>query len=120
MHKQVIVIRTDTEMRKGKMCGQVAHAAVTAFWKSANHSQTENRDNAFSWLNDIQTKVVCKVSSEAELESVAQKAEEAGLVVARIRDAGHTQLDPGTFTCVGIGPDTSERLDPITGELKLL
>ena len=120
MHKQVIIIRTDTEMRKGKMCGQVAHAAVTAFWKSANHPQPQARANTFKWLNDIQTKVVCKVSSEAELESIAQKAEEAGLVVARIRDAGHTQLDPGTFTCVGIGPDTKERLEPITGGLKLL
>jgi peptidyl-tRNA hydrolase len=44
MYKQVIIIRTDTEMRKGKMCGQVAHAAVTAFWKSANHSQAQTRD----------------------------------------------------------------------------
>jgi PTH2 family peptidyl-tRNA hydrolase len=120
VYKQVIVVRTDTEMRKGKMCGLVAHAAVTAFWKSANHSQAEVRDNTLAWLNDIQTKVVCKVSSEAELESIAQRAEDAGLVVARIRDAGHTQLDPGTFTCVGIGPDTNERLVPVTGELKLL
>ena len=102
------------------MCGQVAHAAVSAFWKSANHPQPETRDNTPSWINDIQTKVVCKVSSEAELESIAKKAEEAGLIVARIRDAGHTQLEPGTFACVGIGPDTHESLQPVTGELKLL
>jgi len=120
MNKQVIVIRTDTEMRKGKMCGQVAHAAISAFWKSVNHSQSEIRKNALSWLGDIQTKVVCKIGSEKELESVAKSAEAVGLVVARIRDAGHTQLDPGTFTCIGIGPDTAERLDPITRGLKLL
>jgi hypothetical protein len=41
-------------------CGQVAHAAITAFCKSANHAQSAIRDMTFYWLNDIQTKVVCK------------------------------------------------------------
>jgi len=102
------------------MCGQVAHAVISAFWKSVNHPQPEVHENTLSWLSDIQTKVVCKIDSEEALEFVAKSAEAVGLVVARIRDAGHTQLDPGTFTCIGIGPDTAERLDPITGGLKLL
>lgn len=122
MYKQVMVIRTDTDMRKGKMCGQVAHASVSAAYQTICEDLMSNRNGLFSqWFEtDNQTKVVCKVSSEAELEEVAKAAESAGLVVSRIRDAGHTQLEPGTFTCIGIGPDKDQRIDAITGNLKLL
>ncbi len=119
MYKQVIVVRTDIGMRKGKLAAQVAHAALSSFWKSIHSSEAETRRKASEWLADIQTKIVCKIDSEAELEAIATKAEALGLVVARIRDAGRTQLEPDTFTCVGIGPDTEERLE-ITGSLKLL
>ena len=73
MYKQVIVIRTDTEMRKGKMCGQVAHAAISAFWKSVNQPQQEICENALPWLGDIQTKVVCRIDSAEALESICQE-----------------------------------------------
>ena len=99
-YKQVIVIRTDTGMHKGKMCGQVAHASISAAHETA--------------------KVVCKVSSENELEELFHKATDAGLVAVKIKDAGHTQLDPETFTCIGIGPDKSELIDAVTKNLKLL
>ena len=119
-YKQVIVIRTDTDMRKGKMCGQTAHASVSAVVHSMAGS-TQQYECFERWYHDSnQTKVVLKVSSESELEEIAKKAEIAGLIVARIHDAGHTQLDPHTFTCIGIGPDEESRIDAITGSLKLL
>ena len=37
-----------------------------------------------------------------------------------VKDAGLTQLTPGTTTSVGIGPDLSAVIDKITGDLKLL
>jgi PTH2 family peptidyl-tRNA hydrolase len=37
-----------------------------------------------------------------------------------ISDAGHTQVDPGTITVIGIGPEKSEKLDRITGKFKLM
>lgn len=120
-YKQAIVIRTDTEMRKGKMCGQVAHASVSAFVEATKDDEFDQFDAAWKWFkHGNQTKVVLKVGSEAELEAIAKKAEDAGLIVARIHDAGHTQIDPHTFTCIGIGPDKAENIDAITGDLKLL
>ena len=65
-------------------------------------------------------KVVLKVADEKELRSYKQQAEDAGLVVALITDAGHTHLVPGTVTCLGIGPDKAEKIDRITGNLKLI
>jgi len=37
-----------------------------------------------------------------------------------INDRGLTQLEPGTATCVGVGPGPDDRIDGITGKLKLL
>jgi PTH2 family peptidyl-tRNA hydrolase len=65
-------------------------------------------------------KVVLKVNDQKELLAYKQKAEDAGLVVALITDAGHTQLAPGTVTCLGIGPDKEEKIDKVTGALQLI
>lgn len=60
------------------------------------------------------------MSSESELKDVFKKANEAGICTSLIRDAGKTQLDSGTATVLGIGPAEVEKLDSITGHLKLL
>lgn len=65
-------------------------------------------------------KAVLKVKDKEELYQYKQQAEDAGLVVALITDAGHTHLKPGTATCAGIGPDKAEKIDKITGKLKLI
>jgi PTH2 family peptidyl-tRNA hydrolase len=61
-----------------------------------------------------------KVKDIRELHAYKAKAEDAGLVVALITDAGHTHLEPGTVTCLGIGPDKVEKIDKITGKLSLI
>jgi len=109
--KQVIAIRTDLDMGKGKIAAQVAHAAVTAAdrseWKSA-------------WLMQGGQKSVVKVSGESELVDIFMQAKRAKLPAALIEDAGHTQIPSGTKTCVGIGPAPEKEMDKITGKLKLL
>jgi peptidyl-tRNA hydrolase, PTH2 family len=111
MLKQVIVVRADLKMGKGKIAAQAAHAAVSAADKSPN-----KRD----WVAAGQRKTVVKVAGEKELLAILQKAREAGIPSALIEDAGHTQVEPGTKTCVGLGPSSEEELDRITGDLKLL
>jgi len=115
-YKQVIVVRSDLKISKGKLAAQVAHAAVTSFYKSL---QT-NKDVVIAWLNNNQPKIVLKVNSESELLRLHNSAVESGLVSVIIRDAGLTELPPGTITCIGIGPDRVEYIDEITGHLPLL
>ena len=73
-----------------------------------------------NWLLSGQAKVVLKVSSESELEELYKKANEFGMPTCFVRDAGKTQLETGTATVLGIGPAEVEKLDSITGHLKLL
>lgn len=111
--KQVILVRDDLKLTKGKMAAQVSHASVAATLKS-------DKDDVKKWAAEGMKKVVLKVKDKAELYAYKQKAEDAGLVVALITDAGHTQLEPGTVTCLGIGPDKEDKMNKVTGDLKLI
>ena len=113
--KQVIVVRTDLDMGKGKIAAQVGHACVLG----AEHVRKSNPEWFTKWWVG-QEKVVVKVSSLKELEEIKQGAIELGLPWAEVTDAGHTQIAPGTTTCVSVGPAPEERVDKITGELSLL
>jgi len=110
-YKQVIAVRADLGMGKGKIAAQAAHASVSASDKSGYRGE---------WLREGQMKTVVKVSGEKELLNVFEEAREAGLPAALIEDAGHTQILAGTKTCVGIGPAPAGEIDRITGKLKLL
>lgn len=123
MYKLAIVVRTDTEMRKGKMAGQVGHACTTVTVLSLTSNKPDGlKELKFTnwFFLSNQTKAVLRVTGEPALEEIAKAAEEKGLMVVRIKDAGHTQLEPGTFTCVAIGPDEESLIDSVTGHLKLL
>jgi PTH2 family peptidyl-tRNA hydrolase len=72
------------------------------------------------WKEEGQKKVVLRVQSEAELEELLKKANSDRLPAVLIEDRGLTQLEPGTVTCLGIGPAPDARVDLITGRLKLL
>jgi len=37
-----------------------------------------------------------------------------------VKDAGHTEIPPGTVTVVGIGPGPRSEIDKITGDLQLV
>jgi PTH2 family peptidyl-tRNA hydrolase len=39
--------------------------------------------------------------------------------VHAVRDAGRTEIAPGSITCLAIGPDTTTRIDGVTGTLRL-
>ncbi|MGI0085832.1 MAG: peptidyl-tRNA hydrolase Pth2 [Nitrososphaerales archaeon] len=115
-YKQVIVVRNDLKMGKGKLAVQVAHASVSSVEQARKHRPAWYQ----AWIHDNQAKICVKVNSEMELRLIKGRVDEAGIPNTLIQDAGLTQLDPGTTTCLGIGPAPSEVLDRYTGELKLL
>jgi PTH2 family peptidyl-tRNA hydrolase len=114
--KQVIILRTDLRMGKGKMIAQAAHASLMSYLECQKH----DKEQAEIWLLTGEKKIVLKVSSEAELISLYKSAKREGMPSAIIADAGLTQLEPGTKTALAIGPFNSEALDQLTGNLKLL
>jgi len=114
--KMVIVVRKDLKISCGKIAAQVAHAAVEVSLKSMKKNERKFR----KWLEEGQKKVVVAVENEEKLLEIYRKALNEGLVASLIRDAGLTEIPPGTLTAVGIGPDEDEKIDKITGKLPLL
>ena len=111
--KQVILVRKDLKMSKGKIAAQAAHAAVDA-------TLSGNKKLVSKWRNAGMKKIALAVEDEKELLSFYDKASESDLIVALISDAGHTEVAPGTKTCLAIGPGPEVQIDKITGELKPL
>jgi peptidyl-tRNA hydrolase, PTH2 family len=114
--KQAIVVRNDLKMGKGKVAAQVAHASLSA----AEAAQQRKPGWYSGWKAEGQAKIVLKVESEEELNQLFQKAKSVGLPASLIQDRGLTQVEPGTVTCLGIGPGPDPEIDAITGKLKLL
>ncbi len=114
--KQVIIIRSDLRMGKGKTAVQVAHASVLG----ANKVKEEHAMWYTDWQASGGAKIAAKVSSLGELMRAKRDAEKANLPVVIVEDRGLTQLRPGTITCIGIGPAQSDKIDCITSHLKLL
>lgn len=113
--KLVILMRTDLGMDKGKMVAQGAHATR----KATRHIDERIAYN--SWIGEGETKVVLKVSSIDKLKELVKLAGIAKLPCGFITDAGHTKFNGvATVTCGWIGPAEDEKIDLITGELKLL
>jgi PTH2 family peptidyl-tRNA hydrolase len=114
--KQVIAVRRDLEMGKGKMAVQVAHAAVSA----AEEARKRFAEWWEAWLSEGQCKVAVRVDSLEEILQLERRSRELRLPFALITDRGFTQIDPGTTTCLGIGPAPSSLVDTLTGNLSLL
>jgi PTH2 family peptidyl-tRNA hydrolase len=114
--KQVIIVRKDLKMGSGKLAAQVAHAAILASERARN----KNFEWFKEWFNVGQPKIILKVNSLKELEEIHKLGQFNNLPTAIVIDAGLTQLDPGTATCVGIGPAPDHLIDKITGGLKLI
>lgn len=117
-YKMVLVVRSDIFMGKGKTAAQCAHAAVQCCYQVSLNTKYQQMYK--SWLLQGQSKVVLKISSEEELLSLAKNAHKAGLIISIIKDAGKTQLQPGTISTLGIGPGPKQLIDNLTLNLKLL
>jgi peptidyl-tRNA hydrolase, PTH2 family len=115
-YKMVLVVRGELRLTSGKAAVQVAHAAVMLAVEGAR-----KRSGAFeNWWAQGQKKIAVTAETLDDMERLAQGARRAGLPFAWVEDAGFTEVPPGTRTCLGIGPASAERIDPLTGKLPLL
>ena len=112
-YKQCILVREDLKLPKGKMCVQVAHAAVSAYeW--ARPAVQE------AWKEQGQKKIVLKVDKLEDLFRYKEEARRQDVPTALIQDAGLTTVPPGTITALGLGPAEALVLDKLVGHLKLM
>ena len=92
--------------------------ALRVVWRQTFRSPPPKAERA--WIENSFTKVCVRVHSEEELIAIRDKAMEASLVVQLITDSGRTEFHGvATHTCLAIGPDYADLIDPITGELEL-
>lgn len=138
MTKQVIILRKDLNMRKGKMVAQGAHASMAVLLNAMEQRavpsdfdrdmdndiglflRLDNNQPLREWLEGRFTKICVSVNSEQELLDIHRQAEEAGILCSLIKDAGLTEFKEPTYTAVAIGPDEAEKIDKITKNLPLL
>ncbi len=125
--KQVIVMRKDLNMRKGKMIAQGAHASMAFLTKQATveghtlQTPLRNPEEVKEWMTLGFTKICLSVDTEEELVRVYEQAVEDGLNATLITDSGLTEFGGiPTKTCCAIGPNRNEDIDRITKDLKLL
>jgi PTH2 family peptidyl-tRNA hydrolase len=132
MIKQVIVLRTDLNMRKGKMAAQASHASMKVFFdhmvdvgdtckELGPHEGWNWYSEVLPWIEGSFTKIVVGVESEEAFLALRDAAQAARLPCAAIQDNGATEFHQvKTWTALAIGPAEAEDIDKITGHLKLL
>jgi PTH2 family peptidyl-tRNA hydrolase len=134
--KQVIVMRKDLNMRKGKMVAQGSHASMGVLLKMMKKFEeytivdgnthnwwlkVQSDGPVAYWLNNSFAKICVSVDSEAELLDIYNKAEAAQIPACLITDSGRTEFNGvPTNTCIAIGPWYRDQIDLLTGHLKLL
>ena len=120
--KQVIVMRNDLNMRKGKMIAQGSHASMAFLTRNGKIISEFSKNDFFEnrsytgqeigeieeWMENGFTKICLQCNSEAELDEIYTKAQEAGLTVHLVIDKGLTEFNGvATKTCLAIGPHLS-------------
>jgi PTH2 family peptidyl-tRNA hydrolase len=114
--KLVLVVRTDLRMTPGKIAAQCGHATLACY----KALMKKNPKLVHHWERIGQAKIALKADSEEQLMELEAIAKSLNLCARSIQDAGHTQVDPGTKTVLGIGPAPVELVNQVTGKLRLL
>lgn len=114
-YKMVFVVRNDLKMGKGKVAAQCGHAAIGAY----QDMKRTNPELLKRWESMGCMKVVVKAPDELIFHKVSADARKLGLSTHIVRDAGRTQIAPGSKTVLCVGPGTAKEVDLVTGNLKL-
>jgi len=111
--KQVIVIRLDLGLSTGKLAAQSCHACLGAYKKT-------NKSDKKTWELSGAKKVVLGCEDLDQLKNLEVKAIKLKIPTYIVKDAGHTEVMPGTITAIGLGPAKETIIDKVTGSLRLL
>jgi PTH2 family peptidyl-tRNA hydrolase len=130
--KQVIVIRKDLKMRRGKEIAQGCHAAMAFLTRQIQGQASEFdypqgggyevivKPAAKAWIDSNFAKVCVRVESEVQLDLIAEEAKKLGIECHVVVDSGLTEFNGVPIkTCLALGPDRSELIDKVTGHLEL-
>ena len=113
MYKQVIIVRKDLKMSSGKIAAQACHAC----YESAKKADKKTKE---IWESNGQKKIVVIANDLKMLNDLKKKADKLKIPNALIRDFGLTEIRKGSVTALGLGPDKEEKINLVTGDLKLL
>ncbi len=109
-----LIVRKDLKLSAGKLAVQCSHAAVNC---SLTAKKTEPRLME-RWQSNGGRKICLAINDLESLKLLMGKSKSAGLITHLIKDAGHTEIPPGTITVLGIGPAPKSSIDALTSELK--
>lgn len=101
-------------MSIGKLVSQGAHASL----ETALKVKREKPEVFETWRGKGQKKVVLKADSKS-IKRIRKKSKEIGVKSSLIKDKGLTELEPGTMTALGLGPDKEKKIDKLTSSLPL-
>ena len=118
--KMVFLVRQDLKMGAGKIAAQVAHAAIGLYDETLEGDSIYQKNALDYWINFGQKKIVLKADNLEIMLDVVKKCKEKKVQYCMITDAGHTQVPAGSVTVLGLGPDTSAKINEITGKFKLM
>lgn len=118
--KMVFLVREDLKMGAGKIAAQVAHAAVCLFDDITNEGDEFHQTALEYWSEFGAKKIVLRGDNLETLTAAAKECKAKNIPYTMISDAGHTQVPAGSVTVLGIGVDTSEKINMVTGKFKLM
>ena len=109
-----LIVRKDLRLSAGKVAVQCSHAAVSCALIARKHEPRLME----RWQFSGGRKISLAVDSLDLLKELMIKAKSAGLITHMVKDAGHTEIPPGTITVLGIGPAPKSSINALTGELE--
>jgi len=119
-HKLVLVVRTDLGMKKGKIAAQCSHATLGTYKQQVETKLKANTEALETWQREGSAKVVLRTKNLVSLLAIKSQAEQLGIAVYLVKDAGRSQVEAGSITVLALGPSLSTCLDKVTKDLKLL
>jgi len=106
--KQVLILRNDLNMRRGKSEAQAAHSAMKVFFDrmtvfNNGSSMIKFTPQMIEWMHGSFKKISLGCDTEKELLHLKDLADEAEIINALILDNGETEFKQECETCYGDG-----------------